>query len=150
MDKMIEGSKNIATETVNERFEKVSTDLFYYLELGLVIPYDIVQYFKLLQLYNKDYGYAFPTIYKLEVMLNTSRNTILRSNKRLVNAGLLEIKRAKHGNNTYLPKQPLPKETLYKQVPSNVEEFEKRKAEIENKAFADGSRLNIYNIKKDL
>ncbi|MFE3573170.1 hypothetical protein ACFXN8_02495, partial [Lysinibacillus sp. NPDC059133] len=55
-----------ATHNVTEKFEKVSTDIFYYVQLGIIKPFDMVLYVKYLELFNKDCGYAFPTIYQLE------------------------------------------------------------------------------------
>ncbi|MFT9818170.1 hypothetical protein [Lysinibacillus sp. NPDC056185] len=44
---------------------------------------------KYLELFNKDCGYAFPTIYQLEDYLNCSRQSIVSANNRLVAVGLL-------------------------------------------------------------
>ncbi|MEK4131624.1 transcriptional regulator [Solibacillus sp. FSL W8-0474] len=141
---MIKSSKSIATENVNERFEKVSTDLFYYLQLGLIKPLDCVLYIKYLELYNAKYGYAYPTIYQLQDYLNCSRSSILESNKRLVKAGLIKVDKYKKNNNIYLPLQPLSKAELSNQVPVEIMELEIRKAKI-YKAI-DGDRLRFDGL----
>lgn len=65
---------------ITEKFEKVLTDIFYYVQLGIIKPFDMVLYVKYLELFNNDCGYAFPTIYQL------SR---FSANNRLVAIGLL-------------------------------------------------------------
>ncbi|MGE8001653.1 hypothetical protein ACQKOF_24100 [Lysinibacillus sp. NPDC093190] len=85
----ISPKQSLATHNVTEKFEKVSTDIFYYVQLGLIKPFDMVLYVKYLELFNKDCGYAFPTIYQLEDYLNCSRQSIVSANNRLVAVGLL-------------------------------------------------------------
>lgn len=138
---MITPKQALATEGVNERFEKVSTDIFRYVELGLIKYSDVTLYVKYLELFNPNQGYAYPTIYKLEVFLNCSRQSIVAANKRLEKAGLLIIKKHKNNNNIYFPLQPHSKEDLYKQVPTLVSQYEERRATIESKGFSDKLRL---------
>lgn len=139
---MIISSELIATRNVNERFEKVSTDIFYYVQLGLIKQNDVVLYIKYLELFNEDYGYAFPTIYQLQDYLNISRASIMDSNKRLVEAGLLKIDKHKKNNNIYLPLQPLPKNELAKQVPQKLKELEERQNKIYGSAMEDRVRFD--------
>lgn len=143
---MIKSSKSIATKNVTERFEKVSTDLFYYLQLGLIKPLDFVLYIKYLELYNAKYGYAYPTIYQLQDFLNCSRSSILESNKRLVEAGLIKVDKNKYknNNNIYLPLQPLSKSELSDQVPNKIMELEIRQAKIYK--AADGDRVRFEGL----
>ncbi|WEA41638.1 transcriptional regulator [Lysinibacillus fusiformis] len=140
---MILPSKSIATEHVNERFEKVSTDIFYYVQLGFIKSSDVALYIKYLELFNPNYGYAFPTIYQLEDYLNCSRSSIMSANKRLVAAGLIMISKYQHNNNIYLPLQPLRKEELAKQIPNKVKELEKRQMKIYKIADQDKNRFAI-------
>lgn len=138
---MITPKKSLATIDVNEKFEKVATDIFRYVELGLIKPFDVTLYVKYLELYNPNQGYAYPTIYKLEVFLNCSRQSIVSANKRLEKCGLLIIKKHKNNNNIYFPLQPHSSEELYRQVPELFLEYEKRKAKIESKSFSDKLRF---------
>lgn len=140
---MIKPTESIATENVNERFEKVSTDIFNYVQLGLIKCVDVVLYIKYLEMYNPNFGYAFPTIYQLEDYLNMSRTSIMNANKRLVAVGLLKIGKYKQNNNIYIPLQPLSKEDLYKQVPHKLKELEKRQIKVYKNADEDKVRLNI-------
>lgn len=96
---------------------------------------------KYLQLFNPNQGYAYPTIYKLELFLNCSRQSIVAANKRLEKAGPLIIKKHKNNNNIYFLLQPHCKEDLYKQVPELFLKYEKRKANIESKVAMDKVRL---------
>ncbi|WP_164489512.1 hypothetical protein [Rummeliibacillus sp. TYF005] len=121
--------------------EKVSTDIFRYVELGLIKPFDVALYVKYLELFNPNQAYAYPTIYQLELLLNCSRQNIVTANKRLEQAGLLIIKKHKNNDNIYFPLQPHCKEELYKQVPDLFLKFEKRKESIESKVVMDKVRL---------
>ncbi|EOQ22266.1 hypothetical protein KQ1_05843 [Bacillus cereus BAG3O-1] len=91
--------QSLATHNVTKQFEKISTDIFYYVQLGLIKPFDIALYVKYLELFNENYGYAFPTIYQLEDYMNCSRQSIVSANKRLVTAGLLIMRKHKNNNN---------------------------------------------------
>ena len=136
--------QSLATSEVTKRFEKVSTDIFYYVQLGLIKPFDLVLYVKYLELFNEDYGYAFPTIYQLEDYLNCSRQSIVSANKRLEAAGLLIIRKHKN-NNVYFPLQPHTNEDLAKQVPQLLIELEKRREKIYSVADKDKFRLeNLF------
>lgn len=138
--------QSLATHNVDKRFEKVSTDIFYYVQLGLIKPFDIALYVKYLELYNEEFGYAFPTIYQLEDYLYCSRQSIVSANKRLVEAGLLIIRKHKN-NNIYFPLQPHTKEDLGKQVPHLLIELDKRREKIYSLADKDRFRLeNLFEL----
>lgn len=141
---MIKRNESIATRDVNERFEKVSMDIFHYLEIGLIKPFDLTLYLKYLQLYNEDVGYAYPSIYKLEVYLNCSRHSIIEANKRLKNAGLLVSGKYKSNNNIYVPVKPHTREELAKQVPDLFTKFENRRKKIESNASKDKARFEDF------
>ncbi|MFJ8452760.1 helix-turn-helix domain-containing protein [Bacillus paramycoides] len=137
--------QSLATLNVSKRFEKVSTDIFYYVQLGLIKPFDVTLYIKYLELFNNEYGYAYPTIYQLEEYLNCSRQSIVSANKRLIDAGLLIIKKHKNNNNIYFPLQPHTNEDLEKQVPELLIQLNKRREKIYGLATADRYRLeNLF------
>nr|WP_078817933.1 hypothetical protein [Sporosarcina newyorkensis] len=141
MNKMITPKQSLSTQGVTKRFEKVSTNIFYYVQLGLIKPFDIAVYVKYLELFNEEYGYAFPTIYQLEDYMNCSRQSIVSANKRLVAAGLLIIRKHKNNNNIYFPLQPHTNEDLAKQVPHLLIKLEKRREKIYSLATKDKFRL---------
>lgn len=141
---MIKRNYSVATKDVNERFEKVSMDIFHYLEIGLIKPFDLTLYLKYLQLFNEGIGYAYPSIYKLEVYLNCSRQSIIESNKRLKNAGLLVTGKYRSNNNIYIPYKPHTREELYKQVPDLFLKFENRREKVESKSNKDKVRFKDF------
>lgn len=141
VNKMITPKQSISTRDVTKRFEKVSTDIFYYVQLGLIKPFDIAVYVKYLELFNEEFGYAFPTIYQLEDYMNSSRQSIVSANKRLVAAGLLIIRKHKNNNNIYFPLQPHTNEDLAKQVPHHLNKLDKRREKIYSLATKDKFRL---------
>ncbi len=139
--------QSLATHNVTKQFEKVSTDIFYYVQLGLIKPFDIALYVKYLELFNENYGYAFPTIYQLEDYMNCSRQSIVSANKRLVTAGLLIMRKHKNNNNIYFPLQPHTNEDLAKQVPHLLIELSKRREKIYSLADDDKVRFeNLFEI----
>lgn len=138
---MITPKQSLSTQGVTKRFEKISTDIFYYVQLGLIKPFDIAVYVKYLELFNEEYGYAFPTIYQLEDYMNCSRQSIVSANKRLVVAGLLIIRKHKNNNNIYFPLQPHTNEDLAKQVPHLLIKLDKRREKIYSLATKDKFRL---------
>lgn len=141
VNKMITPKQSISTRDVTKRFEKVSTDIFYYVQLGLIKPFDIAVYVKYLELFNEEFGYAFPTIYQLEDYMNCSRQSIVSANKRLVEAGLLIMRKHKNNNNIYFPLQPHTNENLAKQVPHLLIKLDKRREKIYSLATKDKFRL---------
>ncbi|MCU5653186.1 hypothetical protein OCF56_04610 [Bacillus mycoides] len=63
----IKGTEIICKGNVEGNFEQVPMELFDYIQLGLITHTDLVVYMKLLQRYNENYGYAFPTIERLMI-----------------------------------------------------------------------------------
>ena len=142
----LRGSENIATEKVEGSFEKVSTDIFYYLQLGLITTTDISIYIKYLELYNPNYGYAFPTLYDMQDWMNLSRSSILNANKRLIKVGLLKQGKGRYKNNLYVPLQPLNKKELSEQVPEAVEKLKIRQAKIARVEKSDWIRFDTERV----
>lgn len=141
---MIIPRQSIATKEVTNKFEKVSTDIFYYIQLGIIKPFDMVLYVKYLELFNEKEGYAYPTIYQLEDYLNCSRQRIVSANTRLVEAGLLVIKKHRNNNNVYIPLQPHTNGEIVKQVPNKVIELEKRQEKIYS--IQDKDKIRLDNL----
>lgn len=128
-------------DAVTKNFEKVPMELFYYLEIGLIQDSDFVQYIKFQQFYNSNFGYAFPTISQLQVLLNKSKASILKSNQRLKECGLLEVQRSQKGNNIYRICLPLGKDLLKRKYPDKFETFDTKKGKRLLEDQADKKRL---------
>ncbi|MCP1145802.1 helix-turn-helix domain-containing protein [Lysinibacillus endophyticus] len=132
-------------EAIRERFDKAPSDLFHYVELGLISGNDYLHYMKLLSLYNNEIGYAFPTINQLCVFLNKSTKSIVESNKRLQKYGLLEIlERRGHNNNCYKTVAPFTNTELDKLYPTEAKKFLLRKEKLLEKEEQDKQRLAAF------
>ncbi|QFT88079.1 hypothetical protein FIU87_05460 [Bacillus sp. THAF10] len=112
---------------VSANFISVPDDIFNYIELGLITGNDLTVFIKLLDLYNLDYGYAYPTIDQLEVMTKLSRSTLTESLKKLEYVGLIKKAKGRKGNNVYGVYKPLKKDELYEQVPDLLLKLEKKR-----------------------
>ncbi|MDD9312592.1 hypothetical protein PUS82_15060 [Cytobacillus firmus] len=87
----IKGTGIICKGNVKGNFEQVPMELFDYIQLGLINHTDLIVYTKLLQLYNADYGYAFPTIPQLMYYTRIkSKATIHHSLNTLEEVGLIQ------------------------------------------------------------
>lgn len=133
---------------VTENYEMLPSSLFKYLELGVIKQNEFVLYAKLLQFYNVDFNYAFPTITKL--MLYTgirSKATVHKSLDILEKAGLIGRFRSVKGNNNYVVYRPLDEKELYESLPEEVEKFLGRSESLLNIANEDKRRLEEYKKK---
>lgn len=147
----IKGTETICKGNVEGNFEQVPMELFDYIQLGLITHTDLVVYVKLLQLYNENYGYAFPTIEKL--MIDTrikGKATIHNSLKRLGEVGLIQKSKASWGNNTYVVYKPISKTELYKRVPHRVEQFEEFESKLMKISVHDKKRFQQHLQDKQL
>jgi predicted transcriptional regulator len=107
-------SEIICKGNVEGNFITVPAGIYDYLELGLISTKDLTIYIKLLDLYNQDYGYAFPTISQLRRMSGIkSKTTVDKCLDKLENVGLIKRGKAKKGNNVYVVYKPLKKSELY-------------------------------------
>ncbi|MGG1607412.1 helix-turn-helix domain-containing protein [Bacillus wiedmannii] len=141
----IKGTKNICKGNLNGNFEQVPMELFDYIQLGLITHTDLVVYVKLLQLYNPDYGYAFPTIEKLMIETRLKgKATVHKSLKRLGEVGLIQKGKASWGNNTYVVYKPLSKTELYKCVPDKVEQFKEFESKLMKISVHDKERFQQH------
>ncbi|MBK0072358.1 helix-turn-helix domain-containing protein [Bacillus sp. S56] len=141
----IKGTGIICKGNVEGNFEQVPMELFDYVQLGLITHTDLVVYVKLLQLYNQNEGYAFPTIEKL--MIHTrikGKATIHNSLKRLGEVGLIQKSKASWGNNTYVVYKPLSKTELYKRVPDKVEQFKEFESKLVKISGYDKERFQQH------
>ena len=89
-------------------FEMFPTMLFDYVQLKLITHTDVVVYMKLLQLFNGDYGYAFPTVSQLMRYTNVKgKSTIDNSLDRLEEVGLIKRGKTSRINNVYVVYKPV-------------------------------------------
>lgn len=141
----IKGTGMICKGNVEGNFEQVPMELFDYIQLGLITHTDLVVYVKLLQRYNENYGYAFPTIEHL--MADThigGKATIHNSLKRLGEVGLIQKSKASGGNNVYMVYKPLSKTELYKCVPDKVEQFKEFESKLMKISVHDKERFQQH------
>ncbi|MDM5463789.1 MULTISPECIES: helix-turn-helix domain-containing protein [Bacillus cereus group] len=148
---IIKGTGMICKGNVEGNFEQVPMELFDYIQLRLITHTDLVVYVKLLQLYNHNEGYAFPTIEKL--MIDTrigGKATIHNSLKRLGEVGLIQKSKASWGNNTYVVYKPLSKTELYKCVSDKVEQFKEFESKLMKISVHDKERFQQHLQDKQL
>ncbi|AHA07126.1 transcriptional regulator [Bacillus toyonensis] len=141
----IKGTEIICKGNVEGNFEQVPMQLFDYIQLGLITHTDLVVYVKLLQLYNENYGYAFPTIEHL--MIDTrigGKATIHNSLKRLDEVGLIQKSKTNKGNNVYVVYKPLNRTALYKCVPDKVEQFKEFESKLMKISVHDKERFQQH------
>ncbi|PEW04517.1 transcriptional regulator [Bacillus cereus] len=147
----IKGTEIICKGNLNGNFEQMPMELFDYIQLGLITHTDLVVYVKLLQLYNPDYGYAFPTIERLMIETRVGgKATIHNSLKRLGEVGLIQKSKANRGNNVYVVYKPLNKTELYKCVPDKVDQFKEFESKLVKTAEHDKERFQQHLQAKQL
>ncbi|HDR7661077.1 TPA: transcriptional regulator [Bacillus wiedmannii] len=141
----IKGTEITCKGNVEGNFEQVPMELFNYIQLGLITHTDLVVYVKLLQLYNENYGYAFPTIERLMIETHIKgKATVHNSLRRLGEVGLIQKGKASWGNNTYVVYKPLSKTELYKCVPDKVEQFKEFESKLMKISVHDKERFQQH------
>lgn len=146
---VIEGTGIIGKGTLKGNFEQTPMELFDYVQLDLISHTDMVVYVKLLQFYNVDLGYAYPTVPQLMFHTNVgSKATIHRSIKTLEDVGLIQKARGSKGNNIYEVYKPLDKSVLYKRVPAKVTKLKEVEAKLIKTAVSDKERFTKYKMDK--
>lgn len=133
---IVKSSGIICKGNIEGNFIAVPAEIFDYLELGLISPKDISVYIKLLDLYNENYGYAYPTISQLRRMVGIkSKTTVDKCLDSLEDVGLIERGKGMKGNNVYVVYKPYKKSELYQRYPGKVEKLEEYKRNL--KLFDD-------------
>lgn len=146
----IKGTEIICKGNVEGYYEQVPMALYEYIQLDLISHTDLVIYVKLLQLYNPDYGYAFPTVTQLMIYTRIgSKSTIHNSFDNLEKVGLLKKGKASRGNNIYVVFKPLDKAELYRLVPDKVEQLEEFETKISKTAGQDKVRYQQHKQQKE-
>ncbi|MGG0122155.1 helix-turn-helix domain-containing protein [Bacillus paranthracis] len=141
----IKGTEIICKGNVEGNFEQVPMELFDYIQLGLITHTDLAVYMKLLQLYNENYGYAFPTIERLMIETRIKgKATVHNSLKRLGEVGLVQKSKTNRGNNVYVVYKPLDKKELYKCVPDKVKQFKEFESKLLKVADQDKERFHQH------
>ncbi|MFD1387656.1 helix-turn-helix domain-containing protein [Oceanobacillus oncorhynchi subsp. oncorhynchi] len=144
----IKGTGIICKGNLNAgEFEMFPTMLFNYLQLKLITHTDVVVYVKLLQLYNHNEGYAYPTISKLMKYTNIrSKATIDNSLDRLREVGLIQTSKSPKfpNKNIYYVFKPLELHELYNVVPDKVEQFKQFETKLIKTAKQDKERYQQH------
>lgn len=146
---IIEGSGIIGKGKgiLNGNYEQVPMELLDYIELDLISHTDFVVYMKLLQFYNVEKGYAYPTITTLMIRTHIrSKATIHSSLNTLEEVGLIQKKRSNRGNNNYVVYKPLSKDEVYSLFPDKVEQLKEFETKLMNTAEHDKVRLQEYQL----
>jgi len=144
---IIEGTRIICKGNLTGNYEPTPMELFNYIELELINRNDFVVYVKLLQFYNENLGYAYPTIPQLMIYTRIGgKSTIHNSLKTLEKVGLIYKGKAIGGNNVYVAFKPLDKKELYKLVPDRVKKLEADKAKLLKLVEFDKERFQQHKL----
>ncbi|MDG4655546.1 transcriptional regulator [Ectobacillus antri] len=131
-------------------FEMFPTMLFDYVQLGLITHTNLVVYVKLLQLYNENYGYAFPTIPQLMIYTRIrSKATIHHSLDTLEEVGLIQRSKKSGGNNIYVVYKPLSKTELYSFFPDKTKKLKEDEEKLMKTAEHDKERYQQHQQQKE-
>lgn len=140
----LKSSEIIWKENIEKPFVSVPASIFHFIELGLISGNDFLLYTKLIDQYNTELGYAYPTYDQLEVITNSSRDTINKSLAKLEELGLIEKRKGYKGNNVYYVYKPLDKEELYSLLPEKVEKLVQKRIQKNIKGERDKQRLRDW------
>ncbi|HDR7887978.1 hypothetical protein [Bacillus toyonensis] len=146
----IRGTKEIAKHNPRFKkegsFEQFPADIMNYVKLELITHTDVYLYMTLIRYHSKKYGYAYPTSKHLEVEMGAAAGTLVRSKKRLVQAGLIDIVKSANVayKDTFYAYMPLTKEELYQQAPKEAAEYQERKELATDKAARDKARYEKH------
>lgn len=148
----IKSTEIVCKGNVTGNYEQVPMELFDYIELDLISHTEMIIYLKLLQLYNHNEGYAFPTMEQLMIYTNVhGKPTISKGLKNLEKVGLIKKEKAVGWNNknTYVAYLPLDKQTLYNHYPERVEEREEFIQKQSRISKQDKKRYHMYQKEKE-
>jgi len=147
----VKSSEIICKGNLEGNFVQVPMDLFSYLELGLISKTDAVVYIKLLDLFNENYGYAYPTISQLRMMTNTrSKSTMDNTLDSLERVGLVKrLNLSGRMNNAYIVYKPLNKNELLQYLPDEVINLHNNfVGRVTNEALNEKEKILVYNESK--
>lgn len=108
----------------------------------------VLVYLLIVDLYNEQYGYAFPTQYSISIQLNMKRHKRDKALKTLEKYGLIETWKMDSGNKVYIPKEPLPLEELVNQYPEVLSNYEKLLKQIDEQKERDKKNKQKVRNKK--
>lgn len=105
-----------------EFFTKMPSNLFNYVHVPGYKPEFSHLYAIIVDCFNTDYGYAFPSEWQISRMYGKGVKTVRTHLRKLEQYGLLRIVKTNR-NKRYIPLQPLDKETLFKACPKAKENY---------------------------
>jgi len=108
----------------------------------------VLVYLLIVDLYNENYGYAFPTLYNISIQLNMKNHRRDKALKTLEKYGLIETWKMDSGNKVYIPKEPLPLEELVNQYPEVLSNYEKLLKQIDEQREKDRKKKQKRRNKK--
>jgi len=134
----LEGTKhpfNKAEKGEDKYFVKMPSDLMHYVHIPGYKPEYNYLYTILVDFYNVDFGYAFPTEWKIGRVYGKQDPKTVRNHLRVLErVGLISIHKPR-GNKIYVPYEPLSREELFKVCPEAQKSYEehirKEQAELE-------------------
>jgi hypothetical protein len=109
----------------------------------------MILYSLIVHYWNKDLGYAFPSIGTLALDYGKSEKTTRTHLKDLERFGLLKVKRTRGEKNLYLPLVPLDRETLFSRYPEAKKKYEKQQNEIDKECKRSLANLEAWKQGKE-
>ncbi|MGP4072639.1 helix-turn-helix domain-containing protein [Piscibacillus sp. B03] len=122
----LRGTEQVFDKTEKSKedfFVKMPYDLMHYVHLPGYKPQFNYPYTILVDFYNADYGYAFPTEHQIARKYGVKSVKTVRKHLRfLEDVGLIKIAKP-NGNKIYVPYKPLSQEELFRQCPQAAERY---------------------------
>lgn len=123
----INGSGKVFDKTKAEEgafFVKMPSDLMNYVHVPGYKPEYSYLYTIIVDYYNADYGYAFPTEWQISRYYGKGVKTVRNHLKKLEDFGLIKIQKPRR-NNVYIPFKPLSQEELFRVCPEARQNYSK-------------------------
>ncbi|WP_038242990.1 helix-turn-helix domain-containing protein [Virgibacillus salexigens] len=114
-------------------FVKMPADIMHYVHVPNYKPEYNYLYAIIVDYYNVDYGYAYPTEWQISRRYGKGIQTVRTHLRALESFGLIKISKPK-GNKIYVPYKPLSKRELFEKCPEAQKKF------TDNKQAEDAER----------
>ncbi|MFB4160592.1 helix-turn-helix domain-containing protein [Geomicrobium sp. JSM 1781026] len=141
----ITGSKSVFNKkerTEDEYFIKLPSDIAHYMYVPGISARHTFLYAMIVDYYNPDYGYAWPSYIKLATDLNRSTQTVGQDLRKLYDAGLIEIiKVPSKDYNRYVPYKPLTQGELWLACPEAGENYRAKIKQLDEERSRDHEKL---------
>jgi|SRR5690625_2048366 len=107
-------------------FYKIPKELTHYVDHKDYKTEMSMLYGIIVQLYNVEMGYAYPSISKLALLYGKGERTTGNQLAKLEKIGLIKRFRGQQGNYCYIPLKPLSKAEFFKKYPDAFENYKTR------------------------